>query len=150
MQNTMELRHSCLKNSLDLTKYCTCHEKWQANSIVTWRNCYWTELFLDWTDPWLYCYFSELFLDDCYVTKLFLDWTVTLLNYYLAELLLNWTVTWRNSCLPELLLDWTSTWTVTLLNCDLTELFASLKLRVSEVSQLNFLWQYHSIQWVFQ
>ena len=77
------------------------------------------------------------------LSEVLLDWTVTWLsyyltwlNYYLAELWLDWAVTWLSCDLTELLLDWTVTW----LSCDLTELLLCDLVRISEVSQLNFLW----------
>ena len=106
------------------------------------RNCYLTELFLDWTVPW----------QTCSLTELFLDWTLTWLNCSLTDLFLEGTVPWLNCYLTELLLEWTFTalwldWSVPWLNCYLTELncylsglFAFSNVRTSEVSQLNFLW----------
>ena len=81
---------------------------------MTWLICYFTELWLYWTVTLLICYFTELLL----------YWTVTLLNCYFTELLLYWTVT--------------------LLICYFTELLAFLKVRNSEVSHPNFLWQLHN------
>ena len=49
-----------------------------------------------------------------------LDWAMTSLSYYLTELWLDWAITWLSYYLTVLL------------SCDL--------IRISEVSQLNFLW----------
>ena len=110
---------------------------------VTLLNCDLTDLLLDWTVTWLICYFTELLLYwtvtllNCYFTELLRDWSVTLLNCDFTELLLYWTATWLICYFTELLLYWT----VTLLNCYFTEFLAFLKVRNSEVSHPNFLWQ---------
>ncbi len=88
-----------------------------------WRNCYWTELFLNWTDPWLN-YLTELLLDWTST------WTVPLLNCSFTELLLYWTTNWLNN-LTELNLYWTTTY----LNCYLTELLLD-----GTVTLLNYYW----------
>ena len=126
---------------------------------VTELSCYWTVTELSWT-----CYSSEPLL-NCYSTELnlLLKWAVTelLLKWAVTELLLNWAVTdwtvtqlsWTcystelllNCYSSELLLNCYST--ELLLNCYSSELLlnwaviAFLKLRNSEVSHLNFLWQ---------
>ena len=116
-------------------KITTC----RAPAILNW---FLTELFLDWTVPWLHCSLTELFL-DCTVPWLNFTW----LHCSLAELFLDWTVTWLNCYLTEVFLDWT----VTLLNCYFAELICystkftklvlfwtlCIFLRNSEVSQLN-------------
>ena len=123
---------------------------------VTWLSYYLTELWLDWAMTWLSC--DLTILDwavtwlSCDLTELWLDWAVTWLSYYLTELWLDWAVTWLSCDLTDLWLDWAMTWlsyyltelwldwAVTWLSCDLTELWLCDLVRISEVSQLNFLW----------
>ena len=109
---------------------------------MTWLSYYLTELLLDWAITWLSYYLTELLLDWAIAwLELWLDWAITWLSYYLTELLLDmsydltelwldWAMTWLSYDLTELLLDWAMTWLS--YGCDL--------IRISEVSQLNFLW----------
>ena len=148
-----ELLLSCYSTELLLNCYSTelllnCY--WTELLL----NCYWTELnlllkwavtelLLNWAEPvtQVSCYWTVTQV-SCYwtVTQLSCYWTVTQLSWtcYSTELLLN--------CYSsELLLNCYST--ELLLNCYSSELLlnwaviAFLKLRNSEVSHLNFLWQ---------
>ena len=100
---------------------------------MTWLSYDLTELWLDWAMTWLSYYLTEL------MTWLssWLDWAMTWLSYDLTELWLDWAMTWLSYDLTELLLDWAMTW----LSYDLTVLLSCDLIRISEVSQLNFLWQ---------
>ena len=93
-------------------------------------SCYWTVTQLSWT-----CYSSELLL-NCYSSELLLNCysTELLLNCYSSELLLNCDSTelLLNCYSSELLLNWA--------------VIAFLKLRNSEVSHLNFLWQWTKLE----
>ena len=106
---------------LNFTKYCACHEKWHLNFT---KYCACHEL-------WLSYDLTELWLD-----QLWLDRAITWLSYDLTELWLDWAMTWLSYYLTELWLDWAITW----LSYDLTELLSCDLIRISEVSQLNFLW----------
>ena len=87
---------------------------------------------------WLYdaitlrccCFLRCFFAWQCYYfTMLLLDVAITLRCYYFTMLLLYDAITWRCYYFTMLLLDDAITW-----RCDLV--------RISEVSQLNFLWLY--------
>ena len=109
---------------------------------MTWLSYDLTELLLDWAMTWLSYYLTELLLDWAItwlsydLTELWLDWAITWLSYDLTELLLDWAITWLSYYLTELVLDWAMTW----LSYDLTVLLSCDLIRISEVSQLNFLW----------
>ena len=126
---------------------------------ITWLSYDLTELLLDWAIAWLSYDLTELLLDRANIswlssdlTELLLDWAITWLSYDLTELWLDWATTWLSYDLTELWLDWAMTWlsyyltelwldwAMTWLSYDLTELLNCDLIRISEVSQLNFLW----------
>ena len=149
-----------------LSYYLTCYDLTELllDWAMTWLSYYLTELWLDWAITWLSYYLTELWLDwaitwqsyylTCYdLTELLLDWAITWLSYCLTELWLDWAITWLSYYLTELLLDmsydltWAITWhellldwAMTWLSYDLTVLLSCDLIRISEVSQLNFLW----------
>ena len=113
-----------------------CHCPNSPNTAPATKNDTWTSRNIapatknDLTEHWAMTWLSY----D--LTELWLDWAMTWLSYDLTELWLDWAITWLSYYLTERLLDWAMTW----LSYDLTELLSCDLMRISEVSQLNFLW----------